>query len=182
MANTSTLYRFHIDLSDIDRGIYEELDFRVAMHPSETAQYLVTRVLAYSLNKQDGLDFTPGGLSDTDAPCLKVDDPRGGVALWIEVGSPSMRKLHKAAKASRAVKVYTYKDPRHLMAEIEAAKVYHADEIEIYSLAPAFLDQLGKTLERDNEWSVIHTDGAITVNVGTQSEQGELVRHYAKSV
>ena len=180
MANTATLYRFHLNLSDIDRGIYEDLDFRVAMHPSETPTYLVTRVIAFALNTQQGLEFTPGGISDTDAPCIKVDDPRGGVALWIEVGSPGMRKLHKAAKASKLVKIYTYKDPRHLMAEIEAAKVYNAEEIEIYSLAPAFLESLSKTLERDNEWGLIHTDGALTVNIGTQTAQGDLTRHYAK--
>ncbi|MES3037442.1 MAG: YaeQ family protein, partial [Bdellovibrionota bacterium] len=50
MALPSTLYRFKIDLSDIERGVYEQLEFRVAQHPSESLVYLLTRVLAYVLN------------------------------------------------------------------------------------------------------------------------------------
>jgi uncharacterized protein YaeQ len=71
MALASTLYRFRIDLSDVDRGVYETLDFRIAQHPSETTTYLLTRVLAYALNTQPGLEFSSGGLSDPDAPAPK---------------------------------------------------------------------------------------------------------------
>src|ERR1700722_14698215 len=50
MANLATLYRFKLSVSDVDRGVYEDLDFRVPMHPSENAAYLLSRVLAYALN------------------------------------------------------------------------------------------------------------------------------------
>ena len=46
MAISSTLYRFQIELSDIDRGVYESLDWRVACHPSEDSERMVVRVLA----------------------------------------------------------------------------------------------------------------------------------------
>ncbi|MGZ3712301.1 MAG: YaeQ family protein, partial [Bdellovibrionota bacterium] len=36
MSVGTSLYRFQINLSDIDRGHYDQLDFRMAMHPSET--------------------------------------------------------------------------------------------------------------------------------------------------
>ena len=58
MAQPSTLYRFRIDLTDIDRGVYETLDLRLAMHPSESETYLVTRVLAYALNYASDLEFS----------------------------------------------------------------------------------------------------------------------------
>ena len=38
-----------IELADIDRGVYTTLDLRVARHPSETEEFLLTRVLAYCL-------------------------------------------------------------------------------------------------------------------------------------
>ncbi len=180
MAHPSTLYRFRIDLSDVDRGIYETLDFRVAMHPSESSQFLLTRVLAYALNFQKnlGLEFAPGGLSDPDAPAISIKDENGGFTLWIEIGSPSARKLHKAAKAARNVKVYTYKSPELLLREIEAARVYEAERIEIFSLAPEFLDRLAGSLQRDNAWGLVHTDGSLMMSVGGEkSEQGELKRH-----
>ena len=54
------LYRFLIELSDIDRSVYKSLDFRVAQHPSEIAPYLLSRVLAYALSYQEGLEFASG--------------------------------------------------------------------------------------------------------------------------
>ena len=40
------IHRFEIALADVDRGVYQDLDLRVARHPSEDISYLVTRVLA----------------------------------------------------------------------------------------------------------------------------------------
>jgi len=69
MAISSTLYRFQIELSDIDRGVYESLDWRVACHPSEDSERMVVRVLARAIAHEEGLDFgrrlrTPSSLSD----------------------------------------------------------------------------------------------------------------------
>jgi uncharacterized protein YaeQ len=173
----SSLHRFRIELSDVDRGVYESLDFRVARHPSESSPFLITRVLAYALNAQEGLEFSPGGLSDVDEPALRITDNQGGHRLWIEIGNPSARKLHKAAKAAKEVKVYTYKDPELLLDEIARNKVHQANRIAIYSLAPKFLDQLAATLERDNAWGLVHTEGSLTLTVGDQAIAGELRRH-----
>jgi hypothetical protein len=49
MALTPTIHTFALEISDIDRGVYEKLDLRVARQPSETAPYMLSRVLAYSL-------------------------------------------------------------------------------------------------------------------------------------
>ena len=177
MAPPSTLYRFRIELSDVDRSVYDTLDFRVALHPSESLQFLLTRVLAFALNFQEGLEFTPGGLGNPDEPCIRIPDAQGGYQLCIEIGNPSTRKLHKAAKASKKVKVYTYKDAEHLLREIAADAVYQADRIEIYSIPYKFLDRLALTLQKDNSWSIIHTDGSVTVSAGEISEQCEILRH-----
>src|ERR1035437_4883643 len=111
MAHPSTLYRFRIDLTDIDRGIYQALDFRIAMHPSESESFLVTRVLAYALNTQDNLQFSIEGLGTPEEPCLSAVDPGGGYQLWIEIGNPSAKKIHTATKTSQQVRIYTYKNP-----------------------------------------------------------------------
>lgn len=177
MALTVTLYRFQIELSDIPRGIYETLDFRVAQHPSEALPYMLTRVLAYALNTQEGLAFAPTGLHDPDAAAISIESPNGGFELLIEIGSPSARKLHKATKTARHVKVYTYKNPESLMTEIRTEKVHRAEEIEVFSLAPDFLTQLGEVLKRDNRWAILYDDGTISVQVGDTSIAGELGMH-----
>lgn len=180
MSPPVQLFRFQLSLSDIDRGAYEELDFRLAMHPSESHAFLLTRMLAYALNVQPGLEFSAKGLAEPDEPCLSMPSDRGGLALWIEVGSPSARRLHKASKAAAQVKVYTYKNPEALLREIEAEGVHNAAKLEIFSLAPDFLEQLQARLAKDNSWAVIHNEGSLTVNIGEESMAGELRRHFAK--
>jgi uncharacterized protein YaeQ len=176
----ATLYRFRIDLSDVDRGVYEALDFRAALHPSESLIYLVTRVLAYALSFREGLGFSPGGLSDPDAPCLKIDSPAGGVELWIEIGNPSARKLHKASKAAETVKVFTYKDPIPLLAEIRSEKVHEAARLEIFSIDVRFLERVAESLEKDNSWNLMVSEGNLVLTLsGGRVEQTEVKRHFA---
>lgn len=177
MALPSTLYRFHLNVSDVDQGAYKTLDLRTAMHPSESPAYLITRVIAYALNEREFLEMSPEGLSDPDKPALQAATPGGDILLWIEIGNPSARKLHKAAKAAREVRVYTYKDPELLLKEIRENKVHKAESIGIWSLDPRFLDRLAPRLERKNEWDVMLNDGVLTVSVGADSESAELIKH-----
>ncbi len=177
MSISTTLYRFQIELSDIERGIYETLDFRAAQHPSEHLPYLLTRVLAFILNSQEGLTFSSTGLHDPDAPAISIPDAYGGNKLVIEIGNPSGKKLHKAAKTSKSVKVYTYKNPDILMRDLREEKVHRAEEIEFFSVDQTFLDELATLLKRDNRWGVLFNDGRISIQAGETSVSGELHTH-----
>lgn len=176
MANF-TLYKFQIELSDIPRSLYQTLDFRVAQHPSESMPYLLTRILAYVLNYEEDLTFAAAGLHDPDAAAMHIAEVNGGVNTLIEIGSPSARKLHKATKTARTVKVYTYKNPQTLIEEIQTEKVHRAQEIELYSLSTAFLAEIEPLLKRDNRWGVMFNDGTISIQVGDLSLSGELTNH-----
>lgn len=177
MAISSQLFRFKIELADITRSVYESLDFRVAQHPSESTDFLITRVIAYALNTQEGLKFSAEGLHNPDDPCLSVPNPMGGELLWIEIGNPSSRKLHKAAKAAKTVKVYTYKNPKHLVDDMRANKVHRMDEIQVYALNQEFIEKLKATLVRDNKWSLTHDEGSIIIGSGETTIIGELSAH-----
>ncbi|HKP96706.1 MAG TPA: YaeQ family protein [Fibrobacteria bacterium] len=177
MGQSTTLYRFHIHLSDIDQGVYKTLDLRLAMHPSESHAYLITRLIAYALNEQEFLEFAAEGLGDPDAPAISAATPNGEIRLWIEIGNPSARKLHKAAKAARKVLVYTYKDPEPLLKEIRANKVYHAESIGIHSIDPRFLEKLAARLERTNAWGILLHEKTLNVSVGDVAEVTDLREH-----
>lgn len=168
------LYRFQIELSDIDRGIYQTLDFRVIQHPSEVPAYLLTRVLAYALSYQENLEFSTSGLADPDTPALLALSPTGNNELWIEIGNTSARKLHKAGKVSKKVLVYTYKNPEILLKEILDEKVHRANEIEIFSFAPQFLDSLEKQLKKSNHWNLVHQQGQLDITYGDKTINGEV--------
>lgn len=173
VALPSTILRFVIDLSDVDRGVYERLELRLARHPSESGPYLLARLLAYALNFQEGIAFT-GGIATPDDPAVWVKDLTGALALWIDVGNPSAKRLHKASKASPRVCVYTYRDPRILLEEIASEKVYRADAIALFALKPAFISSLEQTLERDNRWTLLHTAGELSLTANGTTLHTEL--------
>ena len=91
MALTATIYSFEIQLNDADRGVYEALALRVARQPSETAEYLLTRVLAYCLEYVEGIAFSRG-LAEPDEPPLAVRDLTGAFGR----GSTSARRTPPA--------------------------------------------------------------------------------------
>jgi uncharacterized protein YaeQ len=168
------LYRFELDLSDVDRGVYETLEFRVAQHPSESASYLLSRVLAYALNYQTGIEFSPGGLNDPDAPAIRVIGTHGAIAVWIDIGNPSAKRLHKASKAAEKVMIYTYKSAAVLLSQINPKDVHQAERIELFAIEPKFLEQLEAQLQKNNRWSVLHQQGRLDINTGAESFAGEL--------
>ncbi|MBO9666305.1 MAG: YaeQ family protein [Bdellovibrio sp.] len=170
------LYRFQIELSDVDRGVYESLDFRVAQHPSETYPYMLSRVLAYCLAYQEGLEFTPGGLADPEAPALRKVGLHNSTDLWIEIGNPSARKLHKASKAAKEVRVFTYKNPEVLMTEIKNNEVHRAHELQIFAFDSKFMDSLGEQVEKNNRWSLLVQQNQMDLTIGEQSFSSEIQR------
>ncbi len=88
MAAGATIHTFTVQLADVDRGVYEDLALRVARHPSETDEFMLTRVLAYCLEYEEGIEFSDG-ISATDQPAVRVRDLTGALGAWIEVGAPS---------------------------------------------------------------------------------------------
>lgn len=178
MAQPSTLYRFRIDLSDVDRGVYAPLDFRLAMHPSESYLYLLTRALAYALSYDEDLELSPAGLADPEAPAMKVTQPGSGrISLWVEVGNPSPKKLHKAAKAAASVRVYTYKDPTLIQRECQGESIHRAESIEVYGIDPKFLERVSESLQREVKWSLLQHDSSLTLSWGEHVESSEIKKY-----
>lgn len=171
MALSSTLYRFRVELSDVERDLYQSFDLRLAKHPSENEVYLVTRLLAYLLSFEEGLEFAPGLCTDDEPAIFQRDSGSGGFSRWIEIGNPSARRLHKASKAARRVQIYTYKDPSALVRELAGEKVYRRESIEAFALDPQFLGRLVAALERDNKWAVFRQDGTLTVALGADGQK-----------
>jgi uncharacterized protein YaeQ len=176
MAASATMYHLQIELSDVDRAVYQALDLRVARHPSETMRYLLTRVIAYCLCFEEGIAFTRG-LSVTDEPAAWVKDPHGNLRVWIEVGTPSAERLHKASKASPRVVVFTHHDPGLLKKAARSKAIHKADDIEVYALEGAMLDALDTVTDRNARWAVVHTEGTLYVTSGDVSLSGSVTRH-----
>src|SRR5687768_2266780 len=161
MARPATMRKFEIALADSDRGVYETLELRVAQHPSESERYLVARVVARALEHAEGLEFSKGGVSNDEEPALVQRDLRGDLVAWIEIGSPTPDRLHKASKAAPRVAVYCWKNPDELAAAIVERAVHRRDELELFALDGAFLDGVAGTLDRINKWDLAVTGSAL---------------------
>lgn len=175
MALGALMYHVEVSLSDVDRGVYEALDLRLARHPSETMRYLLTRMFAYALSYEEGIQFSKGGLSNVDEPAVSVVDPTGLLMAWIEVGSPSAERLHRATKAARRVSVFTYANLAQLRKEAATRVIHKMNEISVWPLAPAFLDALEAKMGRTISMDITRNDGRLYVTVQGETFETELL-------
>jgi uncharacterized protein YaeQ len=178
MALNATVYSFEITLNDADRGVYQALAFRAARHPSETAEFLLTRVLAYCLEYGEGLSFSKG-LSDPDAPALAIRDLTGTLKSWIDIGTPDTARLHRAAKAAPRVVVYSHRGVGALVAALAADGVHRAREIEIYALDRELLAALGGRLVKRMCFDLAVSERTLYLTFDDQTLHGNVSSHRA---
>lgn len=174
MALTATIYTADIDLTDHDRGVYETLALRIARHPSESDEYLVTRLLAYLLEYTDGIAFSTGGLSAPDDPAITVRDLTGRLQSWIEIGWPDAARLHKAAKASARVAVYPHKDPGQWLKRLDGQRIHRADEIAVRAIDLSLIAALVARLDRRLTFGLAVSDGELFVSMGDDTLVGRV--------
>jgi uncharacterized protein YaeQ len=175
LALGATIYTFDIELADSDRAVYQTLNLRVAQHPSETPDYLLTRVLAYCFEYCEGIAFSKG-LSDPDEPAIAVRDLTGALQVWVDIGLPESERLHRASKAAPRVAVYTHRDPEQWVVKLEDAKIYRAEKLEVFALDRTWLAQLVARLERRMQLSLARSEGEIYMTVSDTTLQTVLGR------
>lgn len=175
MALTATIYNFEIQLSDVDRGVYETLALRVAQHPSESDEYLIARVLAYCHEYAEGIVFSRG-IAEPDEPTLSVRDLTGAIRVWVEIGAPDAPRLHRAGKAAPRVVIYTHRDPATLLRQLAGQRIHRAESIELYSLDRRLVAALVERLNRRMTFDLSISDGTCYVALGKETLSGVLDR------
>ena len=175
MALGATIHSVTVRLADADRGVYETLDLKLARHPSESAEYLVTRLLVYCLEYAEGIAFSRG-LSEPDAPALSVRDLTGALRAWIEVGEPDAARLHKASKAAPRVAVYTHRDPARLLRQLEGEPIHRREALELFALDPGFVGALVARLGRRMDLDLSVTGGHLFAALGAETLEGRVER------
>jgi uncharacterized protein YaeQ len=175
MALTATIHNFDIELADVDRGVYEALAFKVARQPSESEEYLMSRVLAYCLEYAEGIVFSRG-IAEPEMPAIAVRDLTGALQLWVDVGAPDAARLHKASKAAPRVAVYTHREPRHVLQALTGERIHRAAELELYAIDRELIAGLVERLDRRNTWALSVTERHLYVAVGGETVEGDVVR------
>ena len=180
MAQTATVYTATIDLADMDRNVYETLELRVARHPSETAEYMLVRILAYCLEYQEGIALTEG-VSSGNEPALVVRDLTGRITGWIEVGMPDAERLHRGSKLAGRVAVYTHRDVRQLMGNLNGQHIHRSEDIPIRAFDRMLVEEIAAHLDRRISMSLSVTGGELFLTLGDESWTLPLVEHRLSS-
>ena len=175
MALGATIYNFDVELADADRRVYESLALRVPRHPSESGEYLVTRLLAYLLEYVEGIEFSRG-VSEPDEPAIVVRDLTGAITTWIEVGTPDAARLHKASKAAARVAVYTHKDPAQFLRQLAGERIHNSEALELYAVDRALVGAMVARLDRRVAFSMSVADREVYVSIGAENLTGAVVR------
>ena len=175
MALGATIYVFKIDLADADRGVYEPLELRVARHPSETEEHLLTRVLAYCLEYTEGISFS-NGLFEADQPTIAVRDLTGVLRVWIDVGAPEAARLHRASKLAPRVVIYTNKDAVQLAARLAGERIHRIEALELYAVDRDWLAALAARLTRRTQFTLTVAERNLYVSLGEETLAGIVER------
>ena len=175
MALSSTVFSFDIDLADSDRGVYEQLSLRVARHPSESDEFLIGRVLAYCLEYRAGIEFSRG-LCDADDPPIAVRDLTGALLAWIDVGTPSAERLHRASKVAPRVAVYVHKDYRQWLPQLAAAPIHRRESLELCAFDRAFVAGMASRLERRISFALAIADRDLFASFADTTITGAMTR------
>jgi uncharacterized protein YaeQ len=183
MALPSTRMEFRLALADSERGVELEHALVLARHPSETAEHVVLRVLAWCLWHTDGLELGPG-LCDGDAADVLARDLTGRITLWVECGSTSWDKLRKVIRqklsgaGARAVALFS--DRRKLDALVAEIESEPKPPKERASLELALVDpELVRALasdERRHAWTVTVVPGHVYVDADGEMVDGFVER------
>jgi len=174
MALPSTIYRASIQLSDLDRQVYEQLQTTVAKHPSETEARLLARLLAYALCYEEDLVFTKG-VGSGDEPDLWNKTADGRVRLWIEVGLPDPERLAKSCRHVERAILFAFGGvalSRWQAQHLE--KLASCTNLTVVGIDSAFLTKLEEKLQRAISWSLTVTEGALYLTVGDETVETTL--------
>jgi len=173
MALKSTVYKATLQVADMDRAHYRDHALTLALHPSETEERLMIRVLAHALLAPTDETETPllpaRGLSDTDEPDLWQLDRTGAVQQWVEVGQPDDRRLAKACGRSDRVTVFAYAASTPIWWKGIADKVARLANLAVWQIDAGASQALSALAQRSMQLQVTVQDGLVWIGDGARS-------------
>jgi uncharacterized protein YaeQ len=149
MALKSTICKVQLQMSDMDRNHFELHTLTLAQHPSETAERMMVRLLAYALHAGEGGALQFGRGLSSDEPDLSRTDLTGVIERWIEIGQPEEAYIRRACGRARQVVIYSYSG--------RSAQVWW--------------DKVGESLQRCGNLTVIDIDSQAVAALGALAER-----------
>lgn len=163
MALKPTIFKVNLQLSDMNRHVYESLSLTVAQHPSETLTRMMVRILVYGLNYHRDLSFTKG-LSATDEPELWQVSPSGEVEHWIELGQASPERLRKGVSRAQQISLYAYGSETDIWWQKHQQAITQLPKVSVWQLPAEQLSPLEDMASRNMDLSLMITDDTLMLS------------------
>jgi uncharacterized protein YaeQ len=141
MAQPSTTYKFELNLTDLDRSVYESVKQTIARHPSETEERMTVRLLAYALFYNEQLAFGRG-LSD--------------------VGQPDADRLTWCSRRTERTSLLAYGSLRVWEGKVVPVAT-NLKNVHIAAVPQEVLETLAKDMPRVIKWDVMISEGTVFV-------------------
>ncbi len=168
MAEKPTIHKLNLTLSDMDRNLYSNYNVTIALHPSETIERMMVRILAFCYRAAENLSFARG-LSSAEDPELWIKHDDGRILEWIEVGQPASDRLKKASSQSVSVKVFSYGRGMDVWWKTNAAAIHALPKVDIHYFAADELLQLCRLADKTMNLTVTITEAIAYVSSATEN-------------
>lgn len=169
MAQTATIFKAHLQVSDMDRHYYGEHQLTLARHPSETDERMMVRLLAYALHADEHLTFTKG-LCDDEEPALWQKSLSDEIDLWIDVGLPDERRVRKACNRATQVVLYLYGGRNaELWWQRNVDKLRRFDNLSVIEIPEVASNALADLVQRSMQLQCTVQDGELWLNCGDRT-------------
>lgn len=162
MALKPTIYKFRITLTDLNRDYYANPQLTVALHPSETPERMMARIVAYCLNATPELMFTKG-LSSIDEPDIWHKSLDDLIETWIEVGEPDPERVKKACRQADKVFIYSFNAKTDIWWQQNQPKL-NLTKAQVYRIQPDGIIELAASCSRTMDLSVMITGDTIYIS------------------
>jgi len=168
VAEKPTIHKLNLTLSDMDRNVYGDYNLTIALHPSETIERMMVRILAFCYRAAENLSFARG-LSAAEDPDLWLKHDDGRILEWIEVGQPAPDRLKKASSQSESVKVFSYGRGMDVWWKTNATAIKALPKVNIHYFEADELQQLCKLADKTMTFTVTITETIAYVSTATEN-------------
>jgi len=173
MALKSTVYKAALQIADMDRGLYADHALTLALHPSETEERLMARLLAFALqvpaDDARGALVAARGLSDADDPDFWQHDLTGQLVHWVEVGQPDERRIGKACARAELVTLYAYANAVPVWWSAIESRLARWRNLQVWQLPPEQSQALAGLANRSMQLQLTVQDGLVWVADGSHN-------------
>ncbi len=173
MTDKSSIFKVHIDISNIDQHRYDHLNFTVALGRQETLAHMVMRLIAYAMIPEDNLLFGQSG-SGAVEPDVAVKDYDDHYIYWVDAGFPSMSRVKKASHQADNVLIFSVAGSSWL--EDYQNELMQFKNVHLVLFQPELIEQLAAEIERNVNWSLVVDGNRLGLSDSQQFFESNITR------